>query len=93
MMYSKYNKEESLAVLEKIYEWKHLFPTAPDTLRCYPIKNSDPLILKEHPQLLAVGSQNSFQYERYSNIGLLAVPKLKSGAVALLDAELSLIHI
>ena len=87
MMYSKYDKDSTLNVLQKLYEWKHLFPTAPDTLRCQPIKDKDPLVLQEKPDLLAVGSQKQFGYERVDGISFVGVPKFKSGSFAIVDVD------
>ena len=34
-----------LQALKKTFEWGHIAPTAPDTLPCYPLTDSDPFIM------------------------------------------------
>lgn len=54
----KYSVEENrLTLLHKVLEWGHLVPTAPDTLTCYPLSDSDPFILESAPHVFFVGNQ------------------------------------
>lgn len=41
-------------------QWRHMAPTAPDTLWCYPYFNADPFIMKGTPDVLLVGCQPAF---------------------------------
>eukprot|EP00761_Pharyngomonas_kirbyi_P001040 gb/GECH01001041.1/.p1 GENE.gb/GECH01001041.1/~~gb/GECH01001041.1/.p1 ORF type:complete len:469 (+),score=95.52 gb/GECH01001041.1/:1-1407(+) len=50
----------SLETAELCMEWRHLAPTAPDTLDSYPFYKSDPFIVKELPHVYFVGNQDSF---------------------------------
>lgn len=54
------NMEDPLDVLEKTLEWRHMAPTAPDTLSCYPFLDKDPFIIDSCPHLYFVGNQDSF---------------------------------
>ena len=57
----KYSVEEDrLILLQRVLEWGHLVPTAPDTLTCYPLSDSDPFILESAPHIFFVGNQLSF---------------------------------
>ena len=57
----KYSKEENrLALLQRVLEWGHLVPTAPDTLTCYPLSDSDPFILQSAPHVFFVGNQPEY---------------------------------
>ena len=47
-------------VLERLLMWRHLIPTAPDTLASYPYVDSDPFIMEEAPHVLFAGGQPSF---------------------------------
>lgn len=38
----------------------HLAPTAPDTLRTYPFKESDPFIIEDIPHIYFIGNQPKF---------------------------------
>src|SRR5262249_35638467 len=39
---------------------RHIAPTAPDTLWCYPYFNADPFIVQETPHVYIVGGQERF---------------------------------
>lgn len=41
-------------------QWRHVAPTAPDTLWCYPYVNTDPFVLRNTPDLYIVGCQPEF---------------------------------
>jgi DNA polymerase delta subunit 2 len=41
-------------------KWRHVAPTAPDTLWCYPYLNEDPFIMNMLPDLYIVGNQPQF---------------------------------
>ena len=57
----KYSAEESrLKLLQTVLEWGHLVPTAPDTLTCYPLSDSDPFILQSAPHVFFVGNQPAY---------------------------------
>lgn len=54
----KYSTEENrLTLLQRVLEWGHMVPTAPDTLTCYPLSDSDPFILQSAPHVFFVGNQ------------------------------------
>lgn len=40
--------------------WRHMAPTAPDTLWCYPYLTTDPFIMRYTPDLYAIGCQPEF---------------------------------
>jgi DNA polymerase delta subunit 2 len=49
-----------LAILESTLRWRHMSPTAPDTLWCHPYLSEDPFIFYETPDLYIVGGQKRF---------------------------------
>jgi len=49
-----------LSILESTLRWRHMAPTAPDTLWCHPFFAGDPFIIKETPDLYIVGNQKQF---------------------------------
>ncbi|KAG6909452.1 hypothetical protein DXG01_000437 [Tephrocybe rancida] len=49
-----------LSILESTLKWRHMAPTAPDTLWCHPYFGGDPFIIKETPDLYLVGNQRRF---------------------------------
>ena len=51
----------ALHAMEKTLEWRHMCPTAPDTLGCYPYVDDDPFILDTCPDLYFAGNQDTFE--------------------------------
>jgi DNA polymerase delta subunit 2 len=49
-----------LAILESTLRWRHLAPTAPDTLWCHPYFDGDPFIIPQTPDIYIVGGQKRF---------------------------------
>ncbi|PAA79671.1 hypothetical protein BOX15_Mlig013796g2, partial [Macrostomum lignano] len=54
------NIRDPLDLMEGTLRWRHLAPTAPDTLGCFPFYESDPLLLDFSPHLYIAGNQASF---------------------------------
>ena len=52
--------EHPLDAMEKTLEWRHMCPTAPDTLGCYPYDDDDPFIFNVCPDIYFAGNQDSF---------------------------------
>ena len=50
-----------LALAEATLSWRHIAPTAPDTLWCHPYFTTDPFVLAETPDLYLVGNQPEFR--------------------------------
>lgn len=68
-----------LEIMEKTLQWRHLAPTCPDTLSCYPFTDQDPFILDSCPHVYFVGNQKKFatklyKSERGQTVRLVAVP-------------------
>ena len=52
--------DDRLAALAESLRYRHLAPTAPDTLGCAPFKTSDPFIIKECPHVYFAANQPAF---------------------------------
>ncbi|KAJ3298000.1 hypothetical protein HK104_011295 [Borealophlyctis nickersoniae] len=52
--------EDRLLMAERTLQWAHLAPTAPDTLWCYPYKDTDPFVLRRRPHVYFIGNQPEF---------------------------------
>ncbi|KAG8962517.1 hypothetical protein FRC03_004155 [Tulasnella sp. 419] len=52
--------EDRLALARSTLLWRHVAPTAPDTLWCYPFIQSDPFILTRSPHIYVIGNQPEF---------------------------------
>ncbi|XP_077570813.1 DNA polymerase delta subunit 2 [Stigmatopora nigra] len=68
-----------LEILEETLRLRHLAPTAPDTLGCYPFYLKDPFILEECPHVYFSGNAPAFETKRLTGgagqeILLIAVP-------------------
>ncbi|KAG6844488.1 hypothetical protein H0H87_006562 [Tephrocybe sp. NHM501043] len=49
-----------LSILESTLKWRHMAPTAPDTLWCHPYFGGDPFIIKTTPNIYIAANQNRF---------------------------------
>lgn len=52
--------ENALDAMEKTLVWRHMCPTAPDTLGCYPYSDEDPFIFDTCPDIYFAGNQDAF---------------------------------
>ncbi|CAJ0757219.1 17365_t:CDS:10 [Entrophospora sp. SA101] len=53
--------DDRLLFAEKTLYWRHIAPTAPDTLFCYPFQDEDPLIINQTPHVYFIGNQKEFK--------------------------------
>ena len=79
-----------LAIAEATLRWRHIAPTAPDTLWCHPYFTTDPFVLRETPDLYIVGNQPEFRTklvrERDARCRIVLVPQFKkTGTVVLVN--------
>lgn len=47
-------------LLASCLKWRHLCPTAPDTLTCYPFADDDPFVMQTCPHIMFAGNQPEF---------------------------------
>jgi len=52
--------EECVGWLAEMLRWRHMAPTAPDTLDTYPCLASDPFVLDHSPRVFFAGNQKAF---------------------------------
>jgi DNA polymerase delta subunit 2 len=50
-----------LSLVEATLRWRHIAPTAPDTLWCHPYFSEDPFIIQETPDVYVIGDQPRLQ--------------------------------
>ncbi|KAH7889789.1 DNA polymerase alpha/epsilon subunit B-domain-containing protein [Phlebopus sp. FC_14] len=49
-----------LSIASSTLRWRHIAPTAPDTLWCHPYRERDPFVLSETPDIYIVGGMPGF---------------------------------
>ena len=59
-MYKYLETNDRLTVAARTLDWRHMAPTAPDTLWCHPYPTEDPFIFASTPHIYIIGNQPSF---------------------------------
>ncbi|KAF5833035.1 DNA polymerase alpha/epsilon subunit B-domain-containing protein [Dunaliella salina] len=95
----KYSRQNNrLDVMEQCLHWRHLAPTAPDTLASYPFDAFDPFIIQSTPHVLFAGDQPEFgvrtvQGPNGQSVLLLALPSFEhTGTIVLLNLRTMATH-
>ena len=58
MLFAKFADPSPLARLKMSLQLRHLFPSAPDTLRAFPFRDADPFIIESKgPDVFFAGCQ------------------------------------
>lgn len=87
------SEENVIDILEKTLQWRHLAPTAPDTLSAFPFKLHDPFVIDTCPHVYFVGDQPEFDSklvhgEDGQRVQLIAVPSFaNTRTFVLVDLE------
>ncbi|EFA84825.1 DNA polymerase delta subunit 2 [Heterostelium album PN500] len=73
------NIQDKIELMHKMLIWRHLAPTAPDTLACSPLEH-DPFIIEQCPHVYFIGNNDRYetkliQGEDGEQIRLILVPK------------------
>lgn len=85
-------------ILESLLRWRHLVPTAPDTLAAYPFNNADPFLMEAAPHVLFAGNQPEFATRLVEGhegqaVRVVAVPRFSTtGCVVLLNLDTLACH-
>lgn len=58
-----------LGLAESTLRWRHMAPTAPDTLWCHPYFTKDPFIFTQTPDVYIIGNQPQFQTRMVTESG------------------------
>jgi len=53
--------DSAVDVMRALLSWRHLAPTCPDTLACFPYREEDPFILDKLPHVLFAANQDKFE--------------------------------
>lgn len=88
--------EAAFQVIATILRCRHLAPTAPDSICCYPSFERDPFVLapeSSFPQVVVCGGQAEFAYRQVEGIHVILLPDFlqsRQSVVARMDASGSL---
>ncbi|KAI9495528.1 DNA polymerase alpha/epsilon subunit B-domain-containing protein [Zychaea mexicana] len=55
------DSDDPIVMAERCLFWRHIAPSAPDTLWCYPFQDNDPFILDNSPHVYFIGNQRQFE--------------------------------
>ncbi len=83
----------SMDLLCKTLEWRHIAPTAPDTLACFPYATEDPFVIENSPHVYFCANQDKFETRKVKtvkgeDVTLICIPRFSSTSTAvLLDLE------
>ncbi|KAJ6864390.1 DNA polymerase delta small subunit isoform X2 [Populus alba x Populus x berolinensis] len=88
----KYSEgKDELEFMERTLEWRHLAPTTPNTLGCYPFTDRDPFLIENCPHVYFVGNQDKYGTHILKGsegqlVRLVSIPKFcNTGMVAVLN--------
>ncbi|KAL6145326.1 hypothetical protein ACLB2K_056014 [Fragaria x ananassa] len=83
--------KDKLEYLERTLRWRHLAPTAPNTLECYPFTDTDPFLMESCPYVYFVGNQDKYDSRLVKGsegqmVRLICIPKFcETGVAAVLN--------
>ncbi|KAI8974388.1 DNA polymerase alpha/epsilon subunit B-domain-containing protein [Pilobolus umbonatus] len=60
-IYRYVESDDRLKMAEATVHWRHMAPTAPDTLWCYPFQDRDPFVMDKCPHIYFIGNQPQFE--------------------------------
>ncbi|KAJ4831018.1 DNA polymerase delta subunit 2 [Turnera subulata] len=79
--------DDELDFMERTLKWRHLAPTAPNTLGCYPFTDRDPFLIDNCPHVYFVGNQKKYGTRLLKGsegqlVRLISIPKFSETGVA-----------
>uniref|UniRef100_A0A3N7G2A3 DNA polymerase alpha/delta/epsilon subunit B domain-containing protein n=1 Tax=Populus trichocarpa TaxID=3694 RepID=A0A3N7G2A3_POPTR len=88
----KYSEgKDELEFMERTLKWRHLAPTTPNTLGCYPFTDRDPFLIESCPHVYFVGNQDKYGTRILKGsegqlVRLISIPKFcNTGMVVVLN--------
>lgn len=73
---------DATGILEKCLTWRHLAPTAPDSVYAFPFQDNDPFVINERPHVFFTGNQEAFNVklsvDGAKRTRFLAIPSFKN---------------
>ncbi|CAI9101018.1 OLC1v1038236C1 [Oldenlandia corymbosa var. corymbosa] len=83
--------KDKLDFLERTLRWRHLAPTAPNTLGCYPFTDRDPFLIETCPHVYFIGNQEKYETRLINGaegqvVRLICIPKFSETGVAVMTS-------
>lgn len=79
---------ETVDILDQTLTWRHMIPSAPDSVASYPFTTDDPFVVENTPHVYFAGNQKSFNTKLREKDGsktrIIAVPSFKSTRTCIL---------
>ncbi|KAJ3682005.1 hypothetical protein LUZ60_014578 [Juncus effusus] len=88
-LYKYSDAKNKLEFMERTLRWRHLAPTAPNTLGCYPYTDKDPFLIESCPHVYFVGNQDKYETNLLKgsdkqSVRLISIPKFCDTGVAVM---------
>ncbi|XP_058098226.1 DNA polymerase delta small subunit isoform X2 [Magnolia sinica] len=79
--------KDKLDFMERTLRWRHLAPTAPNTLGCYPFSEKDPFLIESCPHVYFIGNQKKYETRLLQGserqlVRLICIPRFCETGVA-----------
>ncbi|KAG9104973.1 hypothetical protein FRC06_002893 [Ceratobasidium sp. 370] len=75
---------DRVAMVRNTLKWRHIAPTAPDTLWSYPYTKEDPFVLDKTPDVYVIGNQPSFATEMVGPTRVVLLPEFATRPLVVL---------
>lgn len=75
---------DRMNMVRNTLKWRHIAPTAPDTLWSYPYTKEDPFVLERTPDVYVVGNQPEFATEMVGPTRVVLLPEFSARALVVL---------
>ena len=80
-IYELSTHDEPLDILDQTITWRHIAPTAPDSIPSYPYKDKDPFVMDDVPHVYFTGNAKSFNKKLRQKDGtkclMISIPSFK----------------
>lgn len=88
-LYKYSDAKDRLEFMERTLTWRHLAPTAPNSLGCYPYTDKDPFLVESCPHVYFVGNQDRYesrllQGSEKQQVRLISIPRFCDTGIAVM---------
>ncbi|VAI10130.1 unnamed protein product [Triticum turgidum subsp. durum] len=91
-LYRYSDAKDRLEFMERTLKWRHLAPTAPNSLGCYPYTDKDPFLVETCPHVYFVGNQDRYETRllkgtEKQQVRLISIPRFCESGIAVMFAD------